>query len=260
MTWKIVVGNPVWWMVIAIGFVLAVLIYCLLYKKNREQKRKVLLYTGCVILLLFYVQRFFMLRCDEYVAAYGSGWKHIVTELLPFNLCYLSVLLMLLGAYLRNEYLLGFCFYVSFVGAVLALAAPVEIFTDISLLLPAVALFYLLHVLLAAVYFNIGLLGFTKINLKTGVVSVLMLGAITFLVHLVNLLGRTLGIDNMNYFYTFDAEGSAILEQFWEWLPVPYLYLLLPAGVIFLVWALLVTLIYRLVMFLGKKVKASEQL
>lgn len=253
MTWKIMVGNPVWWMVIAIGFLLTVLIYRLLVKKDREQKRKALMYIGCGIMLLFYVQRFFMLRCDEYIAAYGSGWKRIVTELLPFNLCYLSVLLMLLGAYLRNEYLLGFCFNVSFAGAVLALAAPVEVFTDISLLLPEVALFYLLHALLAAVYFNIGLLGLTKINLKTGAISILLLGVITFLVHLVNFLGRTLGIDNMNYFYTFDAEGSAILEQFWEWLPVPYLYLLLPAGGIFLIWMLIVTLACRVVMFLKKE-------
>ena len=38
----------------------------------------------------------------------------------------------------------------------------------------------------------------------------------------------------MNYFYTFDLEGSSVLEQFWEWVPVPYLYLIVPNYVFFL--------------------------
>lgn len=257
---RIAVGNPVWWAVIAFALVLTVLIYCLLHKKNMEQKRKALLYIGCSIMLLFYIQRFFMLRCDEYIAAYGGGWKRILTDLLPLNLCYLSVLLMLLGAYLKNEYLLGFCFYISFLGALLALAAPVEVFTDISLLFPEVALFYLMHTLLAAVYFNIGLLGLVKIKIKTGMISLLMLIAIAFFVHLINLLGRIVGIDNMNYFFTLDTEGSAILQKLWERHPVPYLYLLLPAEGICIVWILLVTLADRFVMFFRKKVKISEQL
>ena len=45
---------------------------------------------------------------------------------------------------------------------------------------------------------------------------------------------QSVGIECMNYFYTFDLEGSSVLEQFWEWVPVPYLYLIVPNYVFFL--------------------------
>lgn len=259
MELDIAVGNSAWWLVIAVGILITVLVYRLLGRKSEEQKRKALLYIGCGILVLFYVQRFFMFRYDAYIAVYGTGWKCILTELLPLNLCYFSVLLMIFGGCLNKKYLLEFCFYISFLGAMFALAAPVEVFTNTDLLSPAVTLFYILHILVAAVYCNIGLLGLVEINIKRGTVSIFILGVIGFLAHLVNLLGRTFGISNMNYFYTFDTEGSAILELFWEWLPVPYLYLVIPTSVIFGIWIIVLTLCCKCVIFLKKKlVKTIE--
>lgn len=259
MDLKISVGNSVWWMLIILGVAATILLYLLLCKKSEKQKCKALLYIDIAIMILFYVQRFFMFRCEEYIAAYGSGWKRILTEILPLNLCYLSVLLMIIGVYRNNKHLLGFCFYISLLGAILALAAPVEVFTDTNLFIPAVALFYLLHILLMVIYCNVGLLGLAKPNIVTAVRSVFMLGAIAFFVHLVNLLGRTFGIENMNYFYTFDTEGSEVLDMFWKWLPVPYFYLIIPAGVIFFAWVIILTLLCKGVMFLRKrKVKTIE--
>ncbi len=259
MTLNISVGNTVWWMVIALGCAVTAFMYLLLRKKNDEQKRKAMLFIGCAIMVLFYVQRILMFRFDAFVSIYGSGWEHILTELLPFNLCYLSVIVMIIGAHLNNKYLLGFCFYISSMGAVLALVAPVGIFTDTNLLQPAVGMFYFLHILVAAAYWNIGFLGLVKPGKVMAITSPLLLNVISFLVHIVNWLGRSVGIDCMNYFYTFDPEGSSMLELFWEWVPVPYLYLIVPGYVIFAGWSVLLTLLYRCGVLLRKgKVRTFE--
>lgn len=254
MTLQISVGNPVWWMVIALCCAVTALLYLLLRKKNEEQKRKAMLFIGCAIMVLFYVQRILMFRYDAYVSVYSRGWEDILTELLPLNLCYLSIVLMIIGAYLNNKYLLGFCFYISSIGAVLALVSPVGIFTDTNLLQPAVIMFYFLHILVAAAYWNIGFLGLAKPGKVMAITSLLLLNVISFLVHIVNWLGRSVGIDCMNYFFTFDPEGSSVLEQFWEWVPVPYLYLIVPSYVFFAGCAVLLTLLYRCGVFLRKGV------
>ena len=253
------VGNSVWWMVIALCCALTFLVYFFLRKKSNEQKRKAILVMGCTIMALFYVQRFLMFRYDAFISEYGKGWEHILTELLPFNLCYLSVILMIIGVHLNNKYLLGFCFYISSMGAVLALVAPVGIFTETNLLQPAVGMFFLLHIFVAAAYWNIGFLGLVKPGIQFVITCPLMLVFISFLVHIVNWLGRGAGIDCMNYFYTFDPEGSAMLELFWEWLPVQYVYLIVPGLLIFGGWSVILTLLYRCVMFLRKgKVRSFE--
>lgn len=259
MTLHISVGNSVWWLVIALCCAVTALLYFLLRKKNEEQKRKALLFLGFVILVLFYVQRALMFRFDAYLSAYGGEWKQTLTELLPFNLCYLSLIVMMVGAHFNNKHLLGFCCYISSLGAILALAAPVAIFTDTNLLQPAVAMFYFLHILVAAAYWNIGFLGLVKPSIRMAIQSPLLLTAMTFLVHIVNWMGRTAGIDCMNYFYTFDAEGSAMLELFWQWLPIPFVYLLAPGIAIFFGWSLLLTLLYKCGTILRKrKVKRLE--
>lgn len=259
MTLHISVGNSVWWMVIALCCAVTALLYFLLRKKTEEQKRKGILVFGFVILVLFYVQRAMMFRFDAYLSAYGGDWKQTLTELLPFNLCYFSLIVMMVGAHFNSKHLLGFCCYISSLGAILALAAPVAIFSDTNLLQPAVAMFYFLHILVAAVYWNIGFLGLVKPNLPMAIQSSLLLFVLTFLVHIVNWMGRTAGIDCMNYCYTFDPEGSAMLELFWQWLPMPFVYLLLPGFVIFFGWSLLLTLLYRCSTFLRKgKVKRLE--
>lgn len=259
MTLYISVGNPVWWMVIVVCCAVTALLYLRLRKKNEEQKRKAMLFIGCAIMVLFYVQRILMFRYDAYISAYGSEWEHTLTELLPLNLCYLSVILMMIGAYLNNKYLLGFCFYISSMGAILALVAPVGIFTDTNLLQPAVIMFYFLHILVAAAYWNIGFLGLVKPGKVMAFTAPLLLNVISFLIHIVNWLGRSAGVDCMNYFYTFDPEGSSMLELFWEWVPVPYLYLIVPGFVIFGGWSVLLTLLYRCGAFLRKeKVKTLE--
>ncbi|MGN0307443.1 MAG: hypothetical protein ACI4DN_04405 [Lachnospiraceae bacterium] len=259
MAMNISVGNSVWWMVMALCCVVTAFMYFMLRKKNEEQKRKAMLFIGYAILVLFYVQRILMFRYDVFLSEYGSGWEQILTELLPFNLCYISVIVMIIGAHLNNKYLLGFCFYISALGAVLALVAPVGIFTDTNLLQPAVGIFYFLHILVAAVYWNIGFLGLVKPGKVMAITSPLFLNILSFLVHIVNWLGRSAGIDCMNYFYTFDPEGSAILELFWESVPVPYLYLIVPGYVIFAGWAVVLTLLYQCVSFFRKrKVKTFE--
>lgn len=260
MTLNISIGDSVWWMVIALCCAVTACIYLLLRKKTDEQKRKALLFIGCAIMVLFYVQRILLFRSDAYVSAYGNGWKRILTDLLPLHLCYLSMVLMIIGAHLKNKYLLGFCFYFSSLGAVLALVAPAKVFTDTNLLQPAVAMFYFLHILVAAAFWNIGFLGLVKPGKGLAITSVLLLSVIFFLAHLVNWLGRSVGIDSMNYFYTFSPEESSVLELLWEWVPMPCLYLIVPGTVVAVGWAALLTLLYRCVVLLRKgKVETYEK-
>ena len=261
MTLHISVGNSVWWMVMALCVAATVLLYLLLRKKNEEQKRKAILFISYACMVLFYVSKFFNFRYDAFVLAYGNGWERILTEVLPLNLCYLSMVLLIIGVHLSNKYFIGFCFYVSSIGAVITLVAPVEVFTDTNLLQPAVFLFYFLHFIIAAVYLNIGFLGLVKLGKRTVITSLLLLNVIYFLVHVVNWLGRSAGIEYMNYFFSFGPEGSSILELFWEWVPVPYLYLIIPCNLLIVVYAVFLTRLYRCVVFIRKgKVSTFEKI
>ena len=249
MDWTISYGNAIWVSMFVYMICMTAVIYLLLRRQPQEKKRKVLLSAAIFLMAMFYVQRFFMLTDPRFLEMYGSGWDTKIVNLLPLHLCYVSLVLLIAGLALRKEFLLTFCFYNSPVGATMALLLPEVYALDVSVLEPAILMFYLSHGAIAAIYWNMGFLGFARIGWK-GAMSSVGIGCILYAVmFVVNVIGQSCGIDSMNYFYSYKTDGNAALEMFWSLLPVPGLYLALPSMAIAAVWTSFVTLCAKLISF-----------
>lgn len=210
-----------------------------------DQRRKALLVLACLIFVLYLVQRFFMFRDEVFLETFGSGPKDLLIQLLPFQLCYVSLMLSVFGLWRNQKHILAFCFYVGVFGAAMAMISPDGYYLDKSLFHMPILFFYLLHGLLVCLYCNIGFLGLFPLNWKEGNVSIGILVLISGCMHVVNLVGRYAGFSNINYIYTLDPGGSPLLEMVWNWIPVPFLYAAIPGGFVFWAWAMFLTAVYK---------------
>ena len=245
-------GNAIWISMFVYMVFMTAGMYLLLRRKPQEKKRKILLAVAIFLMAMFYVQRFFMLTDPRFLEMYGSGWDAKIVNLLPLHLCYISLVLLIAGLAMRKEILLTFCFYVSPVGATMALLVPDVYVLDVSVLEPAVLMFYLSHGALAAIYWNMGFQGFARIDRK-GAMNSVGIGCILYAVmFVVNVIGQSCGIDSMNYFYSYKTDSNAALEIFWSLIPVPGLYLALPSIVIATIWTSFVTLCAKLVKYIKR--------
>jgi len=245
-------GNPVWMSMLVYMVILTIALYFILRNMPQEKKRRILLGTGIFLMVMFYVQRYFMLTDPRFMEMYGSGWDTKIVNLLPFHLCYASLVLFIAGLALNKKALQTFCFFVSPVGATMALLVPDVYALDVSIFEPAVLMFYLSHGALAAIYWNIGFQGFAEISWKGAAKAVAIAGVLYIVMFGVNVIGQSCGIDSMNYCYSYGPEGNALLEIFWSWIPVPGLYLFIPCIVISLVWTTFVNLCAKALNFIKR--------
>ena len=240
-------GNVIWMSMLVYMVILTVCVYLVLRNKPQEKKRKILLTVAIFLMVMFYVQRYFMLTDPRFMEMYGSGWDTKIVNLLPLHLCYTSLVLFIAGFAMNKKSLQTFCFFVSPVGATMALLVPDVYALDVSILEPAVLMFYLSHGALAAIYWNAGFLGFAEINWKGAAKSVAIACILYVIMFGVNVIGQSCGIESMNYFYSYKPEGNSLLELFWSFIPVPGLYLALPCIVISAIWTSFVNLCAKLV-------------
>ena len=234
-------GNAVWYVVMFSLVPVTVLPYLVIRNRPEQEIRRILVILSMIATLLFFILRLMLFTDETFIAEFGTGWKVKLTHLLPFHLCYVTPLLLIAGLLADRKRLIAFSFYIGPIGAILAIAFPDGFYIDKPLLMPSVFMFYLLHALLIALYFNSGFYGFFRIGWTDGVIAVVYLMVIALIMHGVNLAGRALGFSDMNYFYTMESGGSGLLETFHEWNPRPYLYLFLPCTAIGLVWTTLMT-------------------
>ena len=240
------VGNRIWWSILAVTAALTWGIYALLSQLRPAEVTTALLWCCIVVLILYFAQRIFMFRDPVFLDCYGSDRKDLLVQLLPLQLCYFSLILAMAGLYWNKPHILSFCFYISTAGAIMAVLSPDGYYRDRSLLHPPIGLFYLLHGMLIALYSNIGFLGLFPLSWQYGCIAVLVLILVAGAIHLVNLAGKAMGLEAINYFYTLHPGGSGILELLWRRIPIPYLYLILPSALATWLWAMLITAIYQL--------------
>lgn len=244
----ITVGNTLWWCFLGSAVCIGILINCILIKKSFEQKRKFFLVVTIGIFVLFYLQRILMFNEEQFAQLWGTEADTIILQLLPLQLCYLTSVLLLIGLLWRNETLLAFCFYVGSLGAVLAIVSPDSYYTDINLLeVPSAILFYFLHGMIAVVYFSVGTTGLITPGWKKGLTSTALLGVFYTIIHVINMVGKAMGLEAINYFYSLDTGGSGALDMFWNLIPYPFWYLLMPGALVVLVWTTLISGVYKVV-------------
>lgn len=230
--------NGTYFLLLALIVAVAVGITLLMRKKGEQSKRKLLL-GMCIFNIIFYVVYKFGLyfRTPGLPDSYEfDSWLE-----LPFHLCNISLFLVPLGIYLKKDFLLAYGIFIAPLGALLAMTFPAEGFGELNIFYAHMLGFYGFHALLIITGILLVSLGFYKPTFRKIPVMFLFLVALSLTVFGFNLLLRGATGVAANYFYTVEPEGISILELFWRWIPVPYLYLL-PGIVIFCAYTGLITL------------------
>ncbi len=217
------------------AFAAIVLVVALcLRNKTDEKKRKFVAWLYFLVFIYFFVYKY-QISLDkpysviQYEAGKGgfSWWSE-----LPLNLCNITLIITPIAMFTDNRLLKSFIFYISPVGALLALLMPSVGFGGYSILLPRVAGFYTTHffaliagpMICALKLYRPDYKDIFKCFATFCVIGVLVLG--------VNIILRKTGINPYsNYFFLMNSDGNPILEIIFDLIPIPGLYLV-PVGII----------------------------
>ena len=218
-------------------------------RKKDERVRKYVLVVACLVTLVgFFVYKGFLSVDREYDAVTQATGGFSWWGELPLQLCNINMIMIPVAVLWDKRPLKGFCFFVGAMGAAMALCVPGNGFEGYSLLLPRMLGYYGTHFAIVVEALALATFDLYKPKLRDLPLVLVSLFGITLVIFGVNTLMRVTGLHpNANYFYTYDPEGNALLSLFYGWLPVPFLYLLLPASAILTVYILLVMAIMQIV-------------
>ena len=230
-------------------FALVFLVLSLALRKTRESVRRWTL--ACLMLAAlagFFVYKY-CLSIDkpyaEIMAAAGKGGFSWWEEL-PLHLCNINLCLIPIAALTKKRSLMSFCFFMAPLGALMALLMPSVGFSDYSILLPRMLGFYGTHFMVFFGGIALCSFGIYKPAYRDFARTLCMAFGLTFLIFLINMAMRHFGLNaHANYFYCVEPETNPLLNLFYKFIPVPFLYLL-PAVLILLPYLSLVTLPFHL--------------
>ncbi len=204
--------------------------------RNRSAEAKRAFVAGFYILALVYFFFYkYQLSIDapysviQYEAGNGgfSWWSE-----LPLNLCNITLIITPIAMFTDSRLLKSFIFYISPVGALMALLMPSPGFGGYSILLPRVAGFYLTHFAAFISGPMICVLKLYRPEFKDVLKCFATFFTIACIVFIVDVLLRITGINPYsNYFFLMFADGNPILEMLYSLIPIAGLYIL-PAGIL----------------------------
>ncbi len=223
-------------------FLLLLIAASLLLRRKSERTRAFVIAVVCWVTLLGFVAYKYALSVDaDYnVITANMGGFNWWGEL-PLQLCNINLLLIPIAVLTRKRPLLGFCFFVGPIGALMALVLPGNGFNGYSIFLARMLGYFGTHFVVMFAALAIGTFGLYRPRMRDLPLTALTVFLIALVIYGINVLLRHTGLHpKANYFFAVETEGNALLELFWSWIPLPFLYLL-PSIVILTVYAGLVT-------------------
>ena len=238
--------NPLFFAVSAVFLLILVLSSLYLRRKSEETRRTVLVAACAVTFIGFFIYKYALSLDAEYneiVAAMGgfNWWSE-----LPLQLCNISMILIPVAVLRKSRPLMCFGFFIGPLGAFMALVIPGNGFDGYSLLLPRMLGYYGTHFMIVIAGWALVTFGLFKPRFSDLPGAAVSLVVLSLAVFCVNMLLRWSGLnERANYFFTVETEGISVLEKFYSWIPVPFLYMLPSIGIL-LVYMALVTGIFTL--------------
>lgn len=232
--------------VILIAVILTIIASLLIRKKEQKTKDYIMVGLSIFNILFFIIYKIWLANDTTYEGF--SIWKE-----LPLQLCNINMFLIPLGVILKNKYLLTFSFYIAPLGALMALLFPELSFINNNIFMFRNIGFYGTHIIIFSMGIMLAPLGYIEPRIKNIKVLLLSVAIFSFGAFIINIILRAATGVDVNYFFTMDPSGISILELFWKFIPVKYLYLL-PAIFILTIYTLIVDLIYRLILLIYKKI------
>ena len=225
------------------GFFIAVLVIAaVIMRKKSDRAKRLTLCAACFLTLIgFFVYKYFLSRDAEFNVLTASMGGFNWWGELPLQLCNINMLMIPAAVLTKKRPLLGFCFFVGPLGAMMALCMPTTGFSGYSLLLPRMLGFYGTHFMIVIEALSIVTLGLYRPRFRDIIPTLGTILCIAFVIFGINMLLRWSGLHpKANYFYAVETEGNAVLELFYRLLPYPFLYLL-PCSLILTAYMAVIT-------------------
>lgn len=222
----------------------AVVLLWVLLRGQPERCRSTVLIALCAANIIgFFVYKGFLSRDMQFLQASGLDRFNWFSEL-PMQLCNINMFLIPIGILTKRRSLLGFAFFVAPLAALMALVFPEAPFVGYSLWMPRMLGFYVTHILIIVCGLSLVTLGFYRPGFRdipgiAGTFLLLGIGALA-----VNFLLRHTVCPLANYFFVYGGDVDiSVLNLFWKWLPVPFLYEM-PALLILVGYMALICLLF----------------
>ncbi len=244
--WTMRPFNTLFWLVAAFFALLLAAASLLLREKSERVKKTVLVTASIVTLVGFFIYKFYLSVDADYneITANMGGFNWWGE--LPLQLCNINMLLLPVAVLRRDRGLMCFCFFLGPLGAMMALAMPVNGFNGYSLLLPRMLGFYGTHFMVVIQGLALASFGLFRPRFRDLPRAILTALGVALGAFVVDLLLRRSGLHpKANYFFAMETEGNPLLEIFRRLIPLPYLYLI-PSLCILCPYMLLVTLPFAL--------------
>ena len=225
--------NPLFIAVFA-AFLLLLAAASLCLRGRSERIRRKVLVAACAVTFVGYFAYKYSLSVDEAYDAITAGmggfnwWGE-----LPLQLCNINMILIPIAVLKKNRPLMCFGFFIGPLGALMALVMPGNGFGGYSLLLPRMLGYYGTHFMIVIEGWALASFGLFRprfSDLPRAIATLLLMALAIFGV---NLLLRWSGLHpKANYFYSVETEGNALLDVFYRWIPVSFLYLMPCIGIL----------------------------
>ena len=249
--------NALFFEIFAALVLLLIIVSILLRKKDVKIKKTVVVAASLITLAGFFVYKYYLSidpEFDALRASIGMGGFNWWGEL-PLQLCNINLILIPIAVLSGRSELLGFCFFVGPLGALMALTMPGVEFSGVSILIPRMLGYYGTHFMVVILGLSIVTLGLYKPKFRDLPKIALAVICIAFVVFLFNMILRVTGVyPKANYFFSVETEGNFLLEIFRGWIPITFLYLL-PAIGILLIYMTPITLGFHI----ADRIKGKDQ-
>ena len=250
--------NPLFLAVSAIFIAILVIASLYLRGKSEETRRMVLVAACAVTFIGFFIYKYMLSLDAEFNAATAAMGGFNWWGELPLQLCNISMIIIPIAVIKKSRPLMCFGFFIGPLGAFMALVIPGNGFNGYSLLLPRMLGYYGTHFMIVIAGWALVTFGLFRPRFSDLPKAALSLFLLALAIFGVNMLLRWSGLHpRANYFFTVETEGIGLLELFYKWIPVPFLYML-PCIVILLIYMAVVTGIFSLAEhFTGKEKERS---
>ena len=224
-------------LIVFAAFLALLVIASLLLRGKSDKAKTTVLVAACLVTIYKYM---LSLDADYNVITANMGGFNWWGEL-PLQLCNINMMLIPIAVLRRSRPLMCFGFFVAPLGALMALVMPGNGFDGYSLLLPRMLGYYGTHFMIVIEGLAIVCFGLYRPRFRDLPRTVLAAFLIALAIFGVNMLLRWSGLHpKANYFFSVETEGNFLLEIFYKWIPVPFLYLI-PALLILVPYMALVT-------------------
>lgn len=239
--------NSVFVIIFAV-LLFALVVSSLYLRKKSERIRQIVLTVVCLITLVgFFLYKLALSHDHQYDYLYGFMGGFNWWGELPLHLCNINMVLLPFAVMKKNRYLMGFCFFVGPLGALMALMMPGAGFDGYSILLPRMMGFYGTHFMVFFEGIALAAFGLYKPDYKDILPVLGLTICIAAVVFSIDVVIRLTGLNRKaNYFFAMETEGNFVLDIFYKWIPYPF-FCLLPCVPVLGIYMVTVTSCLKLV-------------